>query len=124
MVELRVVVSDEIAQRLASAAAERGISAEELAAELLTLHAPVTREDSLAAGERRRLSFVGIARSGGRESVAERHDEIIREHFADRHESSAAQVSESDALPTWVGSMHSGRGDLSERHEEIVKGKK
>ena len=24
-------------------------------------------------------------------------------------------------LPSWVGAIHSGRGDLSERHEEILK---
>jgi hypothetical protein len=30
----------------------------------------------------RRLSFIGVGASGGRESVAERHREIIREHFA------------------------------------------
>ena len=26
------------------------------------------------------------------------------------------------AEPSWVGALHSGRGDLSERHEEILKG--
>ena len=71
MTELRVVVPDEIAQRLASEAAERGTSAEDVAAELLKLHvtgAPKTHP-----------------------------------------------------LPSWVGALHSGRDDLSERHEEILK---
>ncbi len=31
---------------------------------------------------RRRLSFIGMGASGGGENVAERHEEIIREHFA------------------------------------------
>jgi hypothetical protein len=69
--ELRVVVPEEIAERLASEAAERGTSAEDVAAEVLQLHAPV--------------------------------------------------VSRNRPLPSWVGSVHSGRSDLSERHEEILK---
>lgn len=69
MTELRVVVPDEIAERFAAKAAERGTSAEEVAAETLVSHAP-----------------------------------------------EAPHV-----LPAWVGAMHSGRGDLSERHEEILK---
>ncbi len=71
MTELRVVVPDEIAQRLATEAAERGTSAEDVAAEVLQLHAqaaPRTRP-----------------------------------------------------MPSWVESVHSGRSDLSERHEEILK---
>ena len=70
MTELRVVVPDEIAERLASEAAERGTSAEDVAAEVLRTHVQV-------AGER--------------------------------------------PLPPWVGAVHSGRDDLSERHEEILK---
>lgn len=71
MTELRVTVPDEIAQRLASEAAERGTSAEEVAAEVLASHVP--------AGSKTR------------------------------------------PLPAWVGAVHSGRSDLSERHEEILK---
>lgn len=41
--ELRVVVPDDVAERLASEAADRGTSAEDLAAEVLRLHAPVAR---------------------------------------------------------------------------------
>jgi hypothetical protein len=66
--ELRVVVPDEIAERLATEGAQRGTSAEEVAAEVLRLHVPEARR-----------------------------------------------------LPAWVGSVHSGRDDLSERHEEILK---
>ncbi len=47
MTELRVVVPDEIAERLASEAAERGTSAEDVAAEVLRLHVPVHRGRSL-----------------------------------------------------------------------------
>ena len=41
--ELRVVVSDEIAERLAFEATERGTSVEDVAAEVLRLHAPSER---------------------------------------------------------------------------------
>lgn len=53
MTELRVTVPDEVAERLASEAAERGTSAEDLAADLLRQHAP--------AGRRRSFPFIGIA---------------------------------------------------------------
>jgi hypothetical protein len=68
---LRVVVSTEIAERLASEAAERGISAEEIAAEVLVSHVPTEPKTR--------------------------------------------------SLPSWVGAAHSGRSDLSEGHEEILK---
>ena len=71
MTELRVVIPDDIADRLATEAAERGTSAEDVAAEVLQRHAPV--------------------------------------------------VSRTRPIPSWVGSVHSGRNDLSERHEEILK---
>jgi hypothetical protein len=71
MTELRVTVPEEIADRLASEAAERGTSAEEIAAEVLVSHVPI--------------------------------------------------ASKTRALPSWVGAAHSGRDDLSERHEEILK---
>lgn len=53
MAELRVILPDEIAERLASEAAERGTSAEDLAADLLRRHVPT--------GPRRPLSFICIA---------------------------------------------------------------
>lgn len=53
MTELRVTIPDEVAERLASEAAVRGTSAEDLAADLLRQHVPVGRKKS--------LSFIGIA---------------------------------------------------------------
>jgi hypothetical protein len=53
MTELRVTIPDDVAKRLASEAAERGTSAENLAADLLRQHVPI--------GRSRSLSFVGIA---------------------------------------------------------------
>lgn len=52
MIELRVTLPEDVAERLASAAAERGTSAEELAADLLRQHVP--------SGRGRSLSFIGI----------------------------------------------------------------
>ena len=49
---LRVTIPDDVAERLASEAAERGTSAEDLAADLLSKYLPVARERS--------LSFVGM----------------------------------------------------------------
>jgi len=72
MTELRVVVPDDVAERLASEAAQRGTSTEDVAAEVLERHVP--------------------------RAPARRH-----------------------TRPSWVGALHSGRSDLSERHEEILK---
>ena len=71
---MRLVVHlpEDLARRLEAAAAERGLSPEEVAVEAI--------EAGLFA--RRRLSFIGIGHSGGTESAAERHREIIREQFA------------------------------------------
>jgi hypothetical protein len=33
----------------------------------------------------------------------------------------SARPPEGQPLPDWVGMHHSGRGDLSERHEEILR---
>ncbi len=52
MTELRVTIPDDVAERLASEAAERGTSAEGLAADLLRRHVPAARKRS--------LSFVGM----------------------------------------------------------------
>ncbi len=52
MTELRVIVPDEVAERLANEAAEQGTSAENLAADLLRRHVPSTRRAS--------LSFIGM----------------------------------------------------------------
>ena len=71
---LVVHLPEELARRLEAAAAERGVSPEQVAVEAIEARLPA----------RRRLSFIGIGHSGGTESVAERHREIIREHFADK----------------------------------------
>lgn len=52
MTELRVTVPDDVAERLASEAADRGTSAEDLAADLLRRHVP--------AAPGRSLSFIGM----------------------------------------------------------------
>ncbi|MGD0255793.1 MAG: hypothetical protein ABSB99_09640 [Acidimicrobiales bacterium] len=66
MTELRVTVPDEIAERLATEAAERGTSAEDVAAEVLRLHVPSERRTG-------RFGFIGIgqARPGFSARVAE-----------------------------------------------------
>ena len=63
MAELRVTVPDEVAERLASAAAERGTSTEDLAADLLRQH--------VLAANGRSLSFVGMFDAPEATSVAE-----------------------------------------------------
>jgi hypothetical protein len=64
MTELRVTVPDDVAERLASEAAERGTSAEDLAADLLRRHVPATPGRS--------LSFIGMFEGvPGAPSVAE-----------------------------------------------------
>jgi hypothetical protein len=68
--ELRVVVPDEIAGRLASEAAERHMAPEDLAAQVLVDHVP----------GKRRLRFIGIGHSGQPDAAA-RSEEILREHF-------------------------------------------
>ncbi|MGD0442228.1 MAG: hypothetical protein ABSB52_16585 [Acidimicrobiales bacterium] len=56
MTELRVTVPEETAERLASEAADRGTSAEVVAAEVLRLHAPLRRGT-------RRFGFIGIGQA-------------------------------------------------------------
>ncbi len=71
MTELRVVIPDEIAERLASEAAERGSSTEQVAAEVLMSHVPSgSKTRSLPA-------WVGAVRSG-RDYLSERHEEILK----------------------------------------------
>lgn len=52
MTDLHVRISDDVAERLASRAAERGTSAEEIAAEVLTTYTPAARGRS--------MSFIGM----------------------------------------------------------------
>jgi hypothetical protein len=77
--ELRVVVTEETADRLASEAAQRGTSAEDVAAEVLRLHLPPPPRTG-------RFGFIGIARAKpGALSVAEaerRLEAHLDEEFA------------------------------------------
>ena len=110
---MTVHLPDELRERLAEEAARRGKSVDALVAEMVAKQLPpapraetTEGEDTLEAfigsgssgrgdlarrhrelaDERpsRRLSFIGVGASGGSENVAERHREIIREHFANK----------------------------------------
>ena len=74
MTELRVVVPDEIAERLASEAADRGTSAEEVAAEVLRLHV-IPRS---ATG---RFGFIGIGTARPGFSAREAEERLEAEGF-------------------------------------------
>lgn len=79
MTELHVHVPDDVAGRLAAAAAERGTSTEDVAADVLTQHAPPTQPaSSRTTGHR--LSFIGLGASG-RSDLSERTEEILRAEF-------------------------------------------
>ncbi len=71
VMSLTVHLPDELADRLASAAAARHQSPEQVAIEAIEAALPA----------RRRLSFAGIGRSGGGKGGAQA-DELIAEHFA------------------------------------------
>lgn len=73
MTRLTIEVPDEVAERVADAAAQRGVAPEQLVGQMVTEQFPA----------RRRLSFIGIGRSGNTDT-AERHKDIIRETFADK----------------------------------------
>ena len=70
MTELHVHIPDDVAQRLAAEADLRGTSAEDIAAEVLTLHVP-----SGARGYKV-PRFVGQGHSG-RKDLSERVEEIL-----------------------------------------------
>jgi hypothetical protein len=72
--ELRVVVPDEIAERLASEAAERGTSAEDVAAEVLRLHVPAQRGTG-------RFGFIAIGKARPGFSVREAEEKLEAEGF-------------------------------------------
>lgn len=55
MTELHVHLPDHVAERLATAAAQRGVSTEDVAAEVLTQHAPPDEPPG------RPFAFIGIA---------------------------------------------------------------
>lgn len=69
---MTVNVPDDLAGRLATEAARRGVTPEELAAEAIEAHLP------------KPPSFIGIGASGTTEPIGRRHREIIREAFADK----------------------------------------
>lgn len=68
MAKLTVELDDEVAKRVLDAAAERGVAPEAVAAEAVSERFP----------PRRRLSFIGMGRSGHTDT-ARRHDEILWE---------------------------------------------
>ena len=68
---MRVVIPDDIAERLVSEAAERGTSTEQVAAEVLISHVP------LGSKIRSLPAWVGAVRSG-RDYLSERHEEILK----------------------------------------------
>lgn len=78
MTELHVRVADDIAEQLAAVAAQRGVSAEDLAADVLTQHAPTVQEPASTTSHR--FAFVGIG-SSGRSDLSERVEEILTEDF-------------------------------------------
>lgn len=69
----QVNLPDELGERVAAEAERQGISADELAARVLSEHVPA----------RRHLSFTGIGASG-RSDLSERYKEIRREEFGDK----------------------------------------
>lgn len=73
MTRITIEVDDEVAERMKAAAAERGVATEKLAGEALAEQFPAPR----------RLGIVGLGRSGHHDT-ARRHEEIIREAFANK----------------------------------------
>jgi hypothetical protein len=73
MTELRVTVPNEIAERLASEGAERGTSAEDVAADVLRLHAP-SRPGS------HRYGFIGIAKAKPGAPSAAEAERLLEDH--------------------------------------------
>ena len=70
MTKLTIEVPDDVAQRVADAAAERGVAPEALAVEVLTEQFPA----------RRKLGFVSLGRSTGDRRAAEDED-MLAERF-------------------------------------------
>ena len=70
MTRITVEVDDEVAERVAAAAAERGVAAEALAAEVLAERFP----------SRRTLGFVSLGRSTSGRTAAE-DEEMLAEGF-------------------------------------------
>src|SRR5208283_687702 len=72
--ELRVTVPEETAERRASEAADRGTSAEDVAAEVLRLHAPLRRGTS-------RFGFIGIGQARPGFSARQAEESLEAEAF-------------------------------------------
>jgi plasmid stability protein len=72
---LIVNVPDEVARRLEAAAAARGVTVEEFAAEVLAENTPAVGE----ASRRRRLGFVGIGAS--EQGISHRVGELLADGF-------------------------------------------
>jgi plasmid stability protein len=73
-VSITVELPDDLAERLAAAAAAHGTTAERLAVEVIEARFPAPR----------RLSLVRIAASGTKGPTGRRHRELLRDNFADR----------------------------------------
>jgi hypothetical protein len=87
MIMSTVHLPDDLADRLATEAARRGMTVDELAAETLDARYPPPRPEPepLEPGAKRHLSFAGIGSSGSAGGdIARRHKEIIAEAFADK----------------------------------------
>lgn len=78
MTELHVRIPDDIADRLAAEAAQRGSTTEDVAADLLAQHAPPAQASLPSTGHR--FAFIGIG-SSGRSDLSERVEELLAEDF-------------------------------------------
>ncbi len=72
---MTVNVPDDVARRLEAAAGARGVTVEELAADVLAHHV----SDVEAAPRRRQLSFAGIGAS--KHGISHQVDELLRHGF-------------------------------------------
>lgn len=75
MVELRVIVSDDLAEQLAERARQEHTTPEQLAS-----RAVESLLDASASVERGEPTFIGLGRSG-RSDISERAEEILRADF-------------------------------------------
>lgn len=75
-----VRLPDGLSERLSAAAAERGVSGEDLAAEIIEAHLP-TRRSPTRRWPTRRLAFIGMGHSGSGD-LSERVKELRREGSA------------------------------------------
>lgn len=87
---MTVDLPEDLARRLAAEALRRGVTPEEVAVEAIAAQLPQDVGDPAAeAGSerppRQRFGFIGLGNSGPRGGdVGRRHDEVLREHFADK----------------------------------------